>query len=45
MVILPNDHVYQRGVIPKTNLLKNYLPDMLTFSFSIGWATFGSFCL
>ena len=45
MVILPNDHVYISGVIPKTNLLENYLPEMLTFSFSIGWATFGRFCL
>ena len=45
MVILPNDHVYISGVIPKTNLLENYLPEMLTFSFSIRWATFGGFCL
>ena len=45
MVILPNDHVYISGVIPKTNLLENYLPEMLTFSFSIRWATFVRFCL
>ena len=45
MVILPNDHVYISGVIPKTNLKKNYLPDMLTFIFFIGRATFGRYCL
>ena len=35
----------KEGLSLKEIFKKNYLPDMLTFSFSIGWATFGSFCL